>query len=368
MALQSFHIFSELPPELRLMVWEAALRPSDATRGALHHFYIWNHKNHSLPTPEKPPGLAILNYSHIDNIPAECQITAVPFCQHAHRTPLGREGTCSAYFWDCGMWAACQESRHVIDRRFRVRDWKCLAGELLKKQLKICPRSLKSAWLSDEHRLNVSTVVMPDIAGQTFPVATQPMKDLYVLHLGDFRNDADEPTGLGYLIQLGRFIRVLFNDLALSPMAEGFPTVTNIGFEFDYTWWDGFRAGERRRHRHPWLNRTPLGLLTNMLARCATKEINIRFWLIDRETKQYPLVETRRWAETPHQVFYDYNQEYVEQDVAANNFHDHYNASRMVCFLRNIQWNIFRQPHEEPFEVLDLVGVLVPRNRSKTIE
>ncbi|KAM0563061.1 hypothetical protein ACHAPJ_001905 [Fusarium lateritium] len=209
---------------------------------------------------------------------------------------------------------------------------------------------------------------MPDVAGHTFPVATQPMKDLYVLRLGNLHDYEAELGQLRYLICIGRLIKVLFNDLAMSPRAEGFPSVANIGFEFDYTWWNGFRAGERRRLHGAFLDQTPLGLLSNMLARCARKDINVRFWLIDREAKQYPSVETRQWAETPHQVFYDYDQEYMEQDVNSNNFYNHYNASRMVCFLRTLQWSVLRRPHQEPFEVLKHVGVLVPRNRSRGIE
>ncbi|KAF4967968.1 hypothetical protein FSARC_4580 [Fusarium sarcochroum] len=279
MALKSFHQFPRLPAELRIMIWKAALRPSDATRGALHHFHMVHHRNHRLSA--QPLNLVNMEWPYGRRLPSNFHATCVPCSQHTLCSPLGRKGTRSAYFWDSGMWLACWESRYVIGNHFKAQKWKRLAGELRQEQMNVSPRtpilSLKCAWESDKHRLDVSTVV---IAGKALPVATQPMKDLYVLRFASW----DRP----WQLQIDCRFENMFADFAFSPMARGFPAVANIGFEFDHTWWDAFGQGEVLPR---WMStfhcdHTPLGFLMAMLRFCAAGQMNARFWLIERKAER----------------------------------------------------------------------------------
>ncbi|KAF4904676.1 hypothetical protein CGCF415_v001560 [Colletotrichum fructicola] len=86
---KTFHSFSKLPAELRLSIWELAVRPTDPDHPGAHFFSVQR------------------------DIKTGKRFTTFPsFTQKSK--PLWKEDNPSAYFYDFGMWTACKESRTVV--------------------------------------------------------------------------------------------------------------------------------------------------------------------------------------------------------------------------------------------------------------
>ncbi|KAJ2967004.1 hypothetical protein NQ176_g9877 [Zarea fungicola] len=112
----TFHPFPLLPPELRLKIWELAIRDTDVA-GVNFVELDWHE---TLPLPNglvatghhnRRPGL----------LPASCAMKRQP-CDHCDYGPT--RGKClrknkSSYLYDSGLWDACRESRHVMFLKLR---------------------------------------------------------------------------------------------------------------------------------------------------------------------------------------------------------------------------------------------------------
>ncbi|KAH0434415.1 hypothetical protein CcaCcLH18_05344 [Colletotrichum camelliae] len=82
---ETFHSFSKLPAELRLCIWELAVRPTGPERPGAHFFSVQRDaQNDKL-------------------------FTTFPSFEQKSK-PIWREDNPSAYFYDFGMWTACKES------------------------------------------------------------------------------------------------------------------------------------------------------------------------------------------------------------------------------------------------------------------
>ncbi|KAF5599587.1 hypothetical protein FPANT_3279 [Fusarium pseudoanthophilum] len=110
MAPKTFHLFSQLPCELRLQVWESAIRNWTAN---IHDSSTWNWDSLDAanPMPEAPKKRSYgINYVSLDNngdgVPLDCSWNKP---QPANR---------SAYLWHAGLWMACKESREVMRKHW----------------------------------------------------------------------------------------------------------------------------------------------------------------------------------------------------------------------------------------------------------
>jgi hypothetical protein len=110
MAPTTFHLFSQLPCELRLQIWESAIRNWTAN---IHDSSTWNWESldaaNSMPEAPKKRSYGI-NYVSLDNngdgIPLDC----------SWNKP--HPSNWSAYLWHAGLWMACKESREVMRKHW----------------------------------------------------------------------------------------------------------------------------------------------------------------------------------------------------------------------------------------------------------
>ncbi|KAF5516226.1 hypothetical protein CGCS363_v000537 [Colletotrichum siamense] len=93
---KTFHSFSKLPAELRLCIWELAVRPTGPDRPGAHFFSVQR------------------------DVKTGKRFTTFPsFTQKSK--PLWKEDNPSAYFYDFGMWTACKESRMIVTKQIARR-------------------------------------------------------------------------------------------------------------------------------------------------------------------------------------------------------------------------------------------------------
>ncbi|KAF4817824.1 hypothetical protein CGCSCA5_v005421 [Colletotrichum siamense] len=91
-----FTQFMELPPELRLLIWELAVRP---LLPSIHYFMI----------------------DREDNDDGGKYFTTLPIDRHPDRYLLGEMDKIPLIGADSGLWTACKESRCVVQRAFESR-------------------------------------------------------------------------------------------------------------------------------------------------------------------------------------------------------------------------------------------------------
>ncbi|KAF5527600.1 hypothetical protein CGCA056_v000527 [Colletotrichum aenigma] len=93
---KTFHSFSKLPAELRLCIWEFAVRPAGPDHPGAHFFSVQR------------------------DVKTGKRFTTFPsFTQKSK--PLWKENNPSAYFYDFGMWTACKESRMIVTKQMTRR-------------------------------------------------------------------------------------------------------------------------------------------------------------------------------------------------------------------------------------------------------
>ncbi|KAI0882285.1 uncharacterized protein GGS22DRAFT_49893 [Annulohypoxylon maeteangense] len=115
MALTTFHLFPQLPPELRDMIWEEAIRPDVPSA---HFFTAWNGFENRMYESDFQ---TLANYSvagrgRQPDMP--CGLAA-PRCNREQPfTPSWFDNNPSVYMEDSGLWTACWGSRRAMIRRF----------------------------------------------------------------------------------------------------------------------------------------------------------------------------------------------------------------------------------------------------------
>lgn len=123
----SFHYFPRLPPELRLQIWELAIRPEGH---GIHYFSFsrTRNKSHERELIHELSSLTLVDHDFLENDKRPC------LSQHSHVGPMIRlckksepagsetaeyswfKRNRSYSFWDAGLWSACRESRYVVLR------------------------------------------------------------------------------------------------------------------------------------------------------------------------------------------------------------------------------------------------------------
>ncbi|KAF4463123.1 hypothetical protein FALBO_10046 [Fusarium albosuccineum] len=338
-----FHLFPVLPCELRLKIWELAVRPNDGKRG-LHYFAISNSGRNIHPSFR----LVATSYQN------SRYAIAAP-----SRSPLGRlisgaPVNSSAYLWDAGLWTACKESREVMKRDFKVRQW--------------AEKHPRGAWKDPVMRRHYdnemacgrdcsfsATATVLDYHEQ-WQLTVQPLVDLFCI---DVRS-------------LHLCARQWADAIASFPFPrwwQGNTSVRHIALEFDPRWNDFNQTITSIYHED-----SARGFIVhNLWTTGEPLAPKVDTWLIDRR------VRWRSLEDRPAQVFYDCGEEYVEISPEQAEYHndDQYKETA-ICFIKKLsdidqgasnqilQWlPVGLYPHlprdNHPFQVKDHLRVLACR-------
>lgn len=271
MALQTFSCFPQLPPEIRLSIWEHALRPTDRG-GGLHKFSIMEfdecfgaHFQRGHATLPYPP--AATEYpTYMAGVP---RLIKSP---HNENRPRNE----SACLWDAGLWAACSESRRVIANN-------------LNRSLCRLENESSSAHEEIESPDNDATAVMMTMSrkNEIWTLIVRPYQDLFCL------------TPLNWGMQIDW--TTMFDSFAFSASSSGYGPVKNIAVEFDPSWNFNLPTTIEELRKES----TPRGFT----ARAEWQYVDINLWLIDRHASRAPKKET---PTSSPRIFYDCEQDYIE--------------------------------------------------------
>ncbi|KAH7129208.1 hypothetical protein EDB81DRAFT_623897, partial [Dactylonectria macrodidyma] len=104
----TFHLFSNLPRELQLHIWDLAVRPD---RPAAHHFTVFNALRHDE--------LSALQSHAIGSQSSQNFNLAAPRSDKGDKQSISwTASNPSIYLTDSGLWTACKDSRQAMEKRF----------------------------------------------------------------------------------------------------------------------------------------------------------------------------------------------------------------------------------------------------------
>ncbi|KAF5581151.1 tetracycline resistance [Fusarium pseudocircinatum] len=112
-SLMVFHLFPNLPTELRLKIWKSACFPYATNQRGIHYIDLASIGDDlrswiGLPT-KAPMEMKALHHDFSTS--------------HSGQRVVGRANR-SAYMWDAGLWKACKESREIISTPFQLKLWR----------------------------------------------------------------------------------------------------------------------------------------------------------------------------------------------------------------------------------------------------
>ncbi|EXK32866.1 hypothetical protein FOXG_05838 [Fusarium oxysporum f. sp. lycopersici 4287] len=396
---RQFLMFPYLHQDVRLLIWEAALRPRPSKNyNAVHSFRVnfWeaeDPRSHEMSdVGHKSP--QIFGYRVMEELESQKMANALEAMSNCS------EELKSVVHWDYGMWKACVESRWVISRRFRQKQWQELKMIVL-EDLQTAPEkihepyTIERAWqkenklmknggresISQWYRDFVSVVNIDGMFNNI--VATHPARDLFMIQDERWMSEC---TRLATVREQENNAIKLFRENAISATSNGFPIMGNIGFVYDRSWSNGITRNDPRpttlmeqRSRN-----NPRGNFLLLLHLCVVRMLRLRLWLIDEEYDPCHTCKTKEDAEEEvdeekrdRKVFYRYGEEdLVEVDIKPNvmwvtvenvrcilasscGFVQYLSSDRIVG---NPAFN--PDPRAKPFDVWKCVGVLAPRSRT----
>ncbi|KAI1262339.1 hypothetical protein F5Y18DRAFT_398060 [Xylariaceae sp. FL1019] len=177
---QTFHPFPDLPAELRLMIWEAALHPHEPSA---QFFSLADNNNEYCED----------DYFYMDHQAKKGSDLAAP-CSRQIGELSWTNNNLSAYMIDHGLWTACKESRAVMlkyhERREKAhyqRPWIC--SDKFRDSRSIHPTTVKGRVLCDNHERRY--------------ISFDPNIDLVAFHLPCTRYDSC-PSLVTTLRRLGK--------------------------------------------------------------------------------------------------------------------------------------------------------------------
>lgn len=251
MALSIFHHFTSLPYELRLNIWEFAVRPTH-NDGGLHQFAVLDHKDMRGPTQD----LTIL--THQSPFKLNAYIIAVKRLSGAYAS-----GNRSASLWDAGLWTSCKELREVITKYSKQKD-----------------------------SSDTPSAMMAVKNGQSLDVMAHPSRDLFCFTPKRPSSEILWST--------------LFHYPPFSSLNGGSTSIQNIAMEFDPSW-----NIDPPEDIHELLDEfTTRGCVARAVNARAKEYAEFKIWLIDRGATRSPDKD----REFPPHVFYDCEREYAETE------------------------------------------------------
>lgn len=289
MAAITFTCFAKLPPELRLMIWEEAVRPLTDGHAGIHSFTIF-------PANQKEKGKDPEQFKLIQPSKARNGL-------RVYMDTNERENR-SAYLWDAGLFTACRESRMVImgRRGFQLNYWREKAPCIAQNFDKYLTSSEGPEW----HQLETTmTVPSSRPGGENWQLVTRPYTDGFKMDVSAIQEQDD---------WRGIMSRRVFRDLKFpeSWSARCGP-VKNMIFEWDASWNENLPR-DITDLVEEW---SPRGFVTNLMFENTLEAPNESFrfmvWLVDR-TGAPQRVAPGRCRGTGKEVFYDMDEELVELD------------------------------------------------------
>ncbi|KAK2593336.1 hypothetical protein QQS21_008979 [Conoideocrella luteorostrata] len=282
----TFHFFSRLPAELRVLVWELALRPCTPYMGGLNYVSVqWKDDEDDADTkPSTVTGkndvdTKPLTFPHNwrDGSKLDQRKRAQYLCNRAQDGVASNPDYRSACLWDSGLLTACKESRDVIMRRYRKYE----------QSTQICP------WNPNKHIFNLyqkPTIEPVSDRDEDWFILFQHNKDLTCLTFWNWE-------ALGNSLE-HRFGWTWQYDCAF------ISTDLMLACEFDTSW-----ILDWPRKEKVFFEASTRGLLARVLRDRADKPGECSIWLIDRKAAPQKISGSR---ETPRRTFYDMDQHYVE--------------------------------------------------------
>ncbi|KAH7260947.1 uncharacterized protein BKA55DRAFT_504119 [Fusarium redolens] len=398
-----FHKFPDLPRDVRLLIWEASLRPRPSKNyNAVHSFRVENweaedERSHETIVGHKSPkiyGGRNCSCRHHSEVTVELETGKMTTALDAiSKCP---EEAKSAFHWDYGMWTACAESRWVISRRFRKNQWRGLKKAVVKdlnvRPLSMCsPLKVERAW-QEENRLEkgsdqklrrsqwyedfASVINIDDMFFNI--VATHPARDLFIIHDERWMHtivpqatiQAQEQNAIKF-----------FQENAISATSTGSPIIGNIGFVYDSNWVDGLTRNDPNPTTLSLqrISNNPRGHFLLLLYLCVMRMLSLRLWLIDYEHTPCDTCKTKEDAEEEEKkkkkerkVFYRYGEEdLVEVDIQPNVMWVMVDNARCILgtscgfaeYLSGDPLVTTAPTNPDPFDVWKCVGVLAPRSK-----
>ncbi|RSM14561.1 hypothetical protein CEP52_001152 [Fusarium oligoseptatum] len=279
MPLETFHIFPNLPGELREQIWRCALRPDGPTRRGAHFFGIVN-----LRRDEKARSWANhalkLRWSTFDLdiclVGPQWEPTSIQD-QSINKPEPGSwiDNNPSTYLIDSGLWMACKESRNVID-------------QVLHQQQPDGTRTKKFTRMPLAYR---NEAYMPDDTKDRF-ITVFPRQDLFCFQAYDWA------TLDGNIISGG--IPLLLNN---------FGGARDMAVRYDSKW--GIEANHPGDYEWGMI----LQNLSNIAIHVTWKSGVVAFWLIDYRIKRRHHVPTKEQADMPAALtFYHQGRRLVDVD------------------------------------------------------
>ncbi|RFN44912.1 hypothetical protein FIE12Z_10847 [Fusarium flagelliforme] len=131
--VQKFHLFSKLPPELRIKIWEAACLPRTSTGHGIHYVFV-NRVSESEEDEDYVTCDPNLD-GYDDEFDIENDETTYVTLQALKPERPEPRGHASSYLYDAGQWAACKESRVAIYEYLDVKRWETLQESGLRDML-----------------------------------------------------------------------------------------------------------------------------------------------------------------------------------------------------------------------------------------
>ncbi|KAH6995985.1 hypothetical protein BKA56DRAFT_609264 [Ilyonectria sp. MPI-CAGE-AT-0026] len=305
MALETFSRFPELPPEIRLSIWELALRPTDRG-GGLHKFSIMQvnesfgalllRGHATLPMPPDPTEFP----TYMAGVPRLIKT------HHNENKPRNE----SACLWDAGLWAACTDSRRVITNHYNRQQ--CRLGN-----------ESSSAHVEIESVDNDAIAATMTISrkNEHWKLIVRPYQDLFCL----------TPLNWGMHIDW----ETMFDSFAFSASSSGYGRVKNVAVEFHPRW--NFNLPKTMDELLS--ESTPRGLV----ARAVRQDVEMNLWLIDRHANRAPSTET---ATSSPRIFHDCEEEYIESTATEVRDSGVEYAHTAAFFIEQIE--SLRNPDNDP--------------------
>ncbi|KAF5622996.1 hypothetical protein F52700_10308 [Fusarium sp. NRRL 52700] len=334
-----FLYFTKLCPDIRLLIWEAALRPRPSKNYNATHccrVNIWEGTD---------PSLLKISVGQ-KSLPLFGSLVTKGLDHHKLREPMSNcsEGLKSVAHWDYGLWKACLESRWVISQRFRHKYWGQMKLAVL-QDLKTIPAEIfvpfdmEVVWqMTDRLRENgpsvregkwfkdFASVVNIDGMYDNI-VATHPARDLFIIGNEQWKHVLKrQPTDRE---QEDKAV-LIFGDNVISPTSHGSPIMSNIGFVFDDSWFNGITRfnNSRMSLTEAKTKNNPIGFFLLLLLHLMVVRVlgGMRLWLIDEKFNPCHICKTKKDAENDveekkrdREVFYRYGKEdLVEVDIKPN--------------------------------------------------
>ncbi|KAH6887499.1 hypothetical protein B0T10DRAFT_574542 [Thelonectria olida] len=330
MPYTAFRLFSSLPSELRLTIWQYAVRPIHGGRGGIQNFSIF-YNNHVMDEGSEALhrrlpcwGTEGLRY----------YTAAVSTAKATNR---------SAYLWDAGLWTACWESRMVMMDSFEMSHW-----NETRRHLDEYWEGVTWYYATELGRRERSEFAVPTTApalqhgGEDWELVVRPSHDAFKLDLASLetllpRSHYDHHWGS---LQLDN----IFQDLPFSSIFRGCALVRNIILEFDSSWnrdWP-----EREDDFCELANElSPRGFVANLITEIVENKSDYFIWLIDRGKHQ----SIHEGGE--QKIFYDLDSEFVETMPEHDEYwHEEQSAAYFIRKLNQLgedHWTLSYNPDFE---------------------